>query len=315
METSLALPASVRAAFAQLIDYAGLFPPAQLPMAQAALEYAAARDGAYAWVLGRFIVPAARIEELAAHRPDFELSVIANVTVSAGHDTGRWIGDIAALLSQLAAMRDRGVRIAALEVPLPRLRAARETYHATIGQLGAALDACGLRALPVYVEMPRDARWLDELADATAAAKRAGLGAKVRCGGMEATAYPSVAELAAFVRHSTEAGTPFKATAGLHHPVRHHNAAAGVTMHGFLNLLAAAAFAAQAGDAVLEAILSEEDAAAFRFDERGFAWRDLRIATAELERVRREAFVGYGSCSFSEPVEDLRTLGILAVPA
>src|SRR5215475_5990741 len=46
-----------------LIDYAGLFPPAALDMPTAARKYAEYREGEYRWALGRFIVPAARLDE------------------------------------------------------------------------------------------------------------------------------------------------------------------------------------------------------------------------------------------------------------
>jgi hypothetical protein len=116
---------------------------------------------------------------------------------------------------------------------------------------------------------------------------------KVRCG----PAAPSVAELADVVRSCRGLGVPFKATAGLHHAVRQDG------QHGFVNLLAAAVF----GDE--ETALAEDDPAAFRVDD-AFRWRDRAASVSEVERGRR-LFVAFGSCSFSEPVDDLRTLGFL----
>jgi hypothetical protein len=120
-----------------------------------------------------------------------------------------------------------------------------------------------------------------------------GLRAKIRCGGERV---PSVDELAAFVRGCRERGLPFKATAGLHHAVRRDGA------HGFLNLLAAAVFD--------ETALAEEGAEAFTLTEDAFAWRDRVAGPAELEQARR-LFVGFGSCSFFEPVDELKALGLL----
>jgi hypothetical protein len=98
-----------------------------------------------------------------------------------------------------------------------------------------------------------------------------------------------------------DAGVPFKATAGLHHPIRSGD------RHGFLNLLAAAVFA----DGDLEAILGEEDPAAFTLDEQGFGIHDHRADAETIAEARAERFVAYGSCSFDEPVEDLEALGFL----
>src|SRR5215469_4630128 len=90
MTSSLALRRSVHAAFKSLVDYAGLFPPAALGMSDAIDEYAAASEGAHAWMLGRFIVPFSRLEELGDHRREFPLSVLVNVALPADADTGRW---------------------------------------------------------------------------------------------------------------------------------------------------------------------------------------------------------------------------------
>jgi len=163
-------------------------------------------------------------------------------------------------------------RIEALEIPP--------------GRDAAALAA---RGVPVFVERPpAELGWLEALPP--------GAAAKVRCGGH---AVPSVEELAAFVRRCRELGLRFKATAGLHHPVR------GEREHGFLNLLAAAIF----GDE--ERALAERDRDAFRLDADAFAWRDRAAGGDVVARVRRDLLVGIGSCSVAEPVADLRALGIL----
>jgi hypothetical protein len=128
--------------------------------------------------------------------------------------------------------------------------------------------------------------------------REARAGAKIRCGG---TTLPSVEEVAAFVAACRDAGVPFKATAGLHHPIRSGD------RHGFLNLLAAAVFA----DGDLEAILAEEDPDAFTLDERGFGVHDHRADADTIAGARAERFIAYGSCSFDEPVEDLIALHLL----
>jgi hypothetical protein len=117
---------------------------------------------------------------------------------------------------------------------------------------------------------------------------------KVRCG----PRVPSVEELADVIRSCREHTVPFKATAGLHHAIRQDG------QHGFLNLLAAAVF----GDE--EAALAEDDPAAFRVGD-AFRWRDRSASIEDVERGRR-LFVAFGSCSFSEPVDDLIALGYLA---
>ena len=153
----------------------------------------------------------------------------------------------------------------------------------------------------VFLEVrPGDAETLREVA-------RAGACAKVRCGGATPDLFPSPAELAAFVLGCRDLGLRFKATAGLHHPIRD-----GI-VHGFLNLLAAAvlAHAEGAGERELIAVLLEEDASAFGVTEAAFTAAGRSFDADQVAAARAELFVGYGSCSFSEPVDDLRALQVI----
>jgi hypothetical protein len=138
-----------------------------------------------------------------------------------------------------------------------------------------------------YVELPLG----DGLEEKVSALAERGLRAKVRCGGADV---PTPASLGRFLAVCRDAGVPFKATAGLHHPL----AADG--RHGFLNVLAACAFAD-------EAALTGEVA----LDRDALRWRGREAGPDELERVRRDQLVAVGSCSFFEPVEELQELGIL----
>jgi hypothetical protein len=122
-----------------------------------------------------------------------------------------------------------------------------------------------------------------------------GMRVKLRCG----PSVPPADELAQAIRACKAHDVPFKATAGLHHAVAQDG------QHGFLNLLAAAVF----GDE--DAALAEADEAAFRLDGETFRWRDREASVDDVKEGRR-LFVAFGSCSFSEPVDDLRALGLLA---
>lgn len=149
--------------------------------------------------------------------------------------------------------------------------------------------AAGLEDLAgeAYVELPLD----DELEGRVAQLAERGLRAKVRCGGAEV---PARAELGRFLRLCRDAGVPFKATAGLHHPL------ATDERHGFLNVLAACAFE---DENALEGRVSLTPDA--------LRWGDREAGADELARIRREQLVAVGSCSFFEPVDELTELGIL----
>ncbi len=303
---------TVRAAFAGLIDYAGLFPPAALAMEPALAAYADARGGAHAPMLDRFIVPASRLAELSgAYRG--ETPIALSVIVDAPLDSPTWFEAtrvrLAAARASLAA--DARLRLNALEVPLPALRTLRDTYDAAIGQFAALASAAGVRDIPGYLEPMRDARWRDALPATMTVLARHRFGAKVRCGGATAETFPSCEDLGAFIRIAVAAGVPFKATAGLHHPVRRVDTTTGFAMHGFLNVLAATLVARDDTQPMtVESALAEEDAHAFRFTDESFSWRDRHFDVGTVAAARMDGFVAYGSCSFEEPVADLSAMGL-----
>ena len=109
----------------------------------------------------------------------------------------------------------------------------------------------------------------------------------------------------------------FKATAGLHHPIRAEQPLTyepdppRAVMHGFVNLFLAAAFArtARADRGLLESILSETDPTAFAFSEKTARWRDRELDTVAMSKTRESFALSYGSCSFTEPIDDVRALG------
>jgi hypothetical protein len=295
MGTSLTLGPVVRNAFTGLIDYAGLFPPAKLELAQAADEYRSAAGGPQSWMLGRFIIP---LSLLASSRGtiDAPLSVILGI----GED-----------IEKVSMLRSAGVRIEMLEAPLPPADCHPNTIVTALERLRQSLDHAQLGDVPAFVELARNARWTELLSEAMPAMARLGLRAKLRCGGLSAEAFPSVDDVAAFIGAACASGVPFKATAGLHHPVRHRDEATGFTMHGFLNLLVASALARHVVRETLRQAIAEEDPAAFSFESTALHWRDRRVGAADLAQMRRDGLVSYGSCSFAEPVADLVSLGVL----
>jgi len=270
-------PDARRIVLDRLIDDAGLFPPARKPMERAVADHRAARAGAHAWMLGRFLCPVSRLPELAHADPDagWRLGAIAD-----GED---WRDD----LSRVAAYDGPGT-VDAIELRLP-----------------GVLDEAP-HGIDLFVEVPtRDARALTTALDGLATDGRAG--AKLRCGGVSSDAFPSDEAVARFVGECVRLGLPFKATAGLHHPFRTLDEQIGVLQHGFVNLLAATALAGVADGAT---IIEEADPRAFELSAVGLRWRD-HVADADALARARRMFTAYGSCSFDEPVADLVAHGIL----
>jgi hypothetical protein len=257
-----------QALLGRLIDHAALFPPASMAMPDALDADRRARATEHAWILDRFIVPASKLGELPREAP--RLSVVL--------DGGE--GDLEAV--HQAVLDGRQVELVEARIDPAWIPDTQTLVNVKLPGVRAFWELAPGRGLSGAVAAVREAR----------------AGAKIRCGG---ATLPSVPEVAAFVAACRDAGVPFKATAGLHHPIRSGD------RHGFLNLLAAAVFA----DGDLEAILGEEDPAAFTLDDGAFGVHDRRADAETIAAARRELFVAYGSCSFDEPVEDLTALGML----
>jgi hypothetical protein len=298
-----------RSALTALIDYAGLFPPAALSMREAVDEYRAARGGPDGWIVDRFICPAGRLEELLG---------ILVPTMTTGEEPWRLAitgsaGWLETLTSDAGAVRTFiDATASAATVDLVELRV---PVGVTAGQLSS--DAARfLQAYPaiVFFELswataPMEA--MDALAGLRTELGRA-LGVKLRCGGLSPELFPSPEEAARFIVAAAARSLPLKATAGLHHPVRHLDTETGFHHHGFLNVLAANALAhGGESEGSVAAALAEEDPSAFGLDRSGLSWRGHRVGANELDEIRRTAFVAYGSCSFAEPVADLTASGVL----
>ena len=282
-----------------LIDYAGLFPPAGLELATAAADYASYRASDRCWVLGRFVIPVARLIEFessaAASLPSggapWKLAALAGPELAA---------DLAAIDQFNRRQRGRAA-VDTLELKASNAATITETLREIDGRLEA------------YVEIPV-AEDPGPLIDALAAS---GGRAKVRTGGITADAFPEPADLLRFLRRCFATGVPFKATAGLHHPLRgshrltYESDSPCAVMFGFLNVFLAAAFLDHGmGDGEALELLEESSPASLRFEEEGVGWRSHWLDDAELRHARRRA-LGFGSCSFREPVDDLRAMRLL----
>lgn len=305
-------PVALHALLEGAIDYAGLFPPAHLDMRSAAVEYESYLRSDDAWALGRFIVPAARLDEMAAAAN----AVLADRGSSAP-DLGPW--RLSALLGADVATDVARVREFTDRTGVPREGGWRGTVDAV--ELRAASEpairdaaAAVGRDLECYIEIPT----ASDPAPLVRAIGRAGARAKVRTGGTTGDAFPSTSELLSFLAACVAARVPFKATAGLHHPLRGAYAltyaadSARGTMFGFLNVFLAAAFLrAGADEEAARGVLEETSPDSLTIDDAGIAWRDHRLAPGEIAAARELAIASFGSCSFREPIDDLTALGLL----
>lgn len=298
----VAVPASVPGALAALgagvVDYAGLFPPAALDMATAVANHAAYRAADDAWLLGRFVVPVARLDEWRA--------AMAALPDGAARDGWR----LSALLGADPAADCDVVRAFNAEAPwgaqVDVLEGRADTPDAI-----AALARMVPAGVTTYVELPHR----DDPRDLVRALRVARLRAKLRTGGVVADAFPAPGEVVRFLRRCHEAAVPCKATAGLHHPLRgayrltYAADAPRAAMYGWVNVVAAAAAIADGhDDATAERLLLVDDPAALAIDDATLTLGDVTITRDALVTVRAAGMVAFGSCSFREPVDELQAI-------
>jgi hypothetical protein len=310
---------SVRAFFAGIIDYAGLFPPARLPLDRAVGNYAKYRAGSDAWMLGRFVIPAARLGELEAFAhffssgPPLPLSVLGRGGATQEEFLLGLRADAEAVTAFRSRHGDRAV-IDAMELRLPSLGSDRNT----LTEFGQTIDAILDPLLPpdaVFYELTFGSAWQQAVDAGICFTGDRGSGLKLRCGGLDASAFPSPEQVARVIYGCAQGLLPVKFTAGLHHPIRHYDRGVSAKMYGFLNIFGAGILAsnhyARLGEQQIREIIEDENQSHFSFDEIGFGWKQYHALTEDIILPRRELFVSFGSCSFDEPRADLRVMGIL----
>jgi hypothetical protein len=283
---------SLKALLTGIVDYAGLFPPATLSLSDAMATYDQACRTDDRWMLGQFVLPAARLAEFETLLPQFSLPQWSlSLVVS---------GDPNTALEQLQSYRRAAIAISALEfAPLPVGAIADILPH-----IPAGVDA--FFEIPVNADLPA---YLSVL-------RGSGAAAKIRTGGSTAEAFPTVLQLGQFLVACANATVPLKATAGLHHPIRasyrltYEPDSLSAVMHGFLNLAIAAALVywKKLTPQEVLAVLEEPCSSKFQFHTDGITWAGHGLAIAEIAKARQQFFRSFGSCSFQEPVNDLETI-------
>jgi hypothetical protein len=307
----MTIPAeSLRALLAQAIDYAGLFPPANLELEPALGNYAEYLRHPDAWMLGPFILPVAEFDAAARGLSQFDSAHPLRISALGPRtdDASAFHQSLSAAVDSIAAFRaasGTAVSIEQFEMPLP-----------------ADVDADGLKAIrsslgasqfkTFWEAKGNAARVIELIAENNRTAAGPKLGFKLRTGGITAEAFPSPAEVAAVLAAAGNQNVPIKFTAGLHHPVRLFHESVETKMHGFLNVLGAGVLALKHNwnESEIVQMLEDEDPASFSFSDAFFAWREWEIGTDRI-RAHREMVTSLGSCSFDEPRDDLRALKLL----
>jgi len=289
----------MRAFFSGIIDYAGLFPPAGQEMAAAVRDYAKHSAGPDRDLLGRFVVPVSRLDEFAAA-----------ASAENGSRTSQWS------VSAIASEHPDVTRAAIDRFNSMQKIAVCDSVEMPVASYDDVTQAAA--AFPDDIELYLEVSphsdpvaLLREIAQTSASAK-------LRTGGVVESAIPSPDQVLRFLDICVEEGVPFKATAGLHHAIRgrypltYEQGSPSATMFGYLNVFLAAAYrAAGSSESAVLGILEETNPMAFKIDERGVWWRDHVVVHDQLTIVRQTVASSFGSCSFTEPVDEARHLNLI----
>jgi hypothetical protein len=306
---------AARAFFSGLIDYAGLFPPAALDLVDTVANYRTYIDRPERWILSRCIMTAAHVEQLreeslrmfTAHQP-LEVSLVSRDLAS----------DISRVVASIRSSNGRVVVRAAEVVIDCKKDLARQV--ASHDALLRDLDPLG-EHIPVFYEVSASDTWDDafrQVVDAIDLARPHSarkFGCKLRCGGLEPILIPSAERIAQVLQSCAVRSIPLKCTAGLHQPFRHADEidGVGVMSHGYCNVVFAGlvAHVFRASHEELVAIVAESDRLDALFSDEGVSWLGRTVPSEEIERVRAQYLISYGSCSFEEPIESAAAMGWL----
>lgn len=319
----------------KIIDYAGLFPPSNLSMNDAIQNYLNYLSNQDEWMLSRFICSASKLPELDKYKDDFyslkkefQISLLGRGGKNSD-DFFKGLDEDIQFAKKFKEVHGDKVLIDAYEVRFPesvieesnpvriteflnkvaeiieshQLDKIRSFYEGAFwGDWRKSIDALveGISYHNVYVQSKKFNKY--QIA-----------GYKMRCGGIDPSMYPTPEQIAAVIQTCKRRQIALKATAGLHHPLRHFNKDEQVKMHGFLNLFGAGILTQyhDLGLDRLQSIIEDEKAINFVFTDYNFRWSEFSVTADQIQKAREQNIISFGSCSFDEPREDLQKLGYL----
>ena len=312
------LTTAKRALFSSFVDYADLSPFSSMDMADAVAQYRSTRASTHGWILGRFLCPASRLEELAgvlvARLPIGEVPWPVSVVLDGEPSSA------AVAARNFDAEMDPAATVALVEASLPTSSCVLDDPARAADEM-APIISTALSVSPSslsFFEFVFTSQWRSGIPAALGALalhrnrERRPIGIKLRCGGLDRDNFPTAEQLATLIEAARVADVPIKVTDGLRRPIRHLDDELGAMRHGFLNLLVAVAFcdAGLARDVVL-AVLEETDELAFSVGLTALRWRDHRVATRSIEQLRAVRLISCGVDDFDQSISALAAMGLL----
>ena len=325
---------SFRVFMENLIDYAGVFPPASLSLETAMKNYVRIRQTKYSWIISRFLCPSTKIshffdlyENNYLNSGQWKLSLIFPLK----EDTDSLITAVTAALADLnqQIQHHPNIVVDMFEIKIPPKIFQNHDTEAVknvvlqmtkIVKEKQWLFLSGKKVLLFFevpsIELQPQASnvLIQSLYDVqTDFNLPIDVGIKVRCGGLTANAFPSIPQISTILINAAKKRVYFKATAGLHQPLRYYDSQLHVEHHGFLNIFSAAMISylnPTIDPEIIEELLTEKSIKNFTFDENEFKWKNWRLFVHEMEQIRHYV-KSFGSCDFDEPIAALKEIGLL----
>ncbi|MCG8689272.1 MAG: hypothetical protein MI892_30650 [Desulfobacterales bacterium] len=283
----------------EIIDYAGLFPPARLDLETALSQYQTYQQNSENWILSKFVIPEATLKSIS-QPGEMKFSVILSEP-----DSNQF----------LSSLRTLAPNIVSFEIRLPEDCSAIEHISSFLGRTIRKVEAAGIEKTSIFVESARV-----DLCDADILGinkfKRHtchNIGYKLRCGGTVPGMVPDPDQVLIAIRSCISRDLSMKFTAGLHHPFSDYSQTLEGLQYGFINVFTASllGFSSQLSDKEIKACLMDQKMNNFDFDDTKLSWNGHSIPSDRIKQLRGEKITSFGSCSFEEPLNDLKSLSFL----
>jgi hypothetical protein len=317
---------SVQGFLHNTIDYAGLFPPASLNLEESLDNFAGYLIGPQSWMLSKFVCPFRKTKELSllpgfkSSRNKIRLSLLSTSSLKTDEFIQFFTDDMLSFRELPDEFHNKSVfETIELKFPLELIeKNSKDSIRIFLDSLSEIVKEHFNHRIFIFCELPVIGDFdhnlkntVKEICEHNEAFNDAGF--KLRTGGTDLSDFPSPDIIVSTMRQCLVHKVTLKFTAGMHHPIRHHDTNLKTMMHGFINVFGAGilAFRHAISDRELREMISDEDPTNFKFSDDAFEWREWKSDTEEIHGARNGLVLSFGSCSFDEPVEDLKKLRLI----
>ena len=293
----------------KLIDYAGIFPPANLKLPLALSNYRSYMQSTHHWIISKFIISSTDLRKISIKDINqFNSQNLLNLSII----TKNFNKDYNIINTFLREFSNN-VKFSCLETQISNIN----NFNNQMIEINDLIKKNKLN-ISLFFEL-LSKNWKDDIPFVIDNISRfnktyeTNFGFKLRCGGIKKSSFPAPTYISTVLLQSIKKNVPMKFTAGLHHPYIYNDSQINTKMYGFFNVFLSGMFAKKydLNENDIIKILIDENKNHFQFKENKIKWKSYYITTDEILDYRLKNFISFGSCSFDEPCEDLKENGIL----